>query len=264
MKRLLGIKSIPGEKNWLDFLGSGLGELFFAPPAVCPACLQERSLRQGLGRNCLDRVMLIMPPVCVKCGRPLRLKMANRQICRQCATTEFYFSEARAVAVYAGALREYLAELKYSYRPELGLALGELLVEWIKANRDFQSNDLLLPIPIHRERMARRGYNQTELLAKPLERYLGVKISVSVLEREKDTANQNALNKSERFANVKKAFRVVKPNEVAGKRVLLVDDILTTGATVSEAARVLLKAGALKVKVLTLAAGVIEADWLEQ
>jgi competence protein ComFC len=262
MKRLQRIKSTLVGKSWLDFFGSGLGELFFPPPVVCPACLQERSLRRGLGRNCLDRVMLITPPLCLKCGRPLRLKTANRQICRQCATTEFYFSEARAVAVYDGAIREYLAELKYNYRPELGLALGELLVEWLRANRDFQANDLLLPIPIHRERMARRGYNQAELLAKPVERYLGINIASSVLEREKDTASQNVLNKTERFLNVKNAFRVVKPNQVAGKRILLIDDILTTGATVSEAARVLLKAGALRVTVLTLAAGIIDTDWL--
>jgi competence protein ComFC len=258
------MKSFTKVKNGWSILGAGLVELVFAPVGLCPICGQERSLRQGLGKNCLERIVLVTPPVCGKCGRPLRLNTENQLICNQCGTAQYYFRKARAVAVYEGAIREYLAELKYRFRPELGVALGELLVEWIKLNREFQKNDLIIPIPLHQQKMALRGYNQAELLARPLGKYLGEKIMSEVLIREKRTEKQNVLTKSARFANITNAFRVIKPKAVAGKRILLVDDILTTGATVSEAARMLLKAGALSVDVVAVAAGVIETDWLSQ
>jgi competence protein ComFC len=251
-------------KNGWAILGASLAELVFAPAGLCPVCGQERSLRHGLGKNCLARLMFVTPPVCDQCGRPLRLNTQKQSICNQCATTEYFFRRSRAVAVYEGAAREYLAELKYRFRPELGAALGELLVEWIKLNRDFQKNDLIIPVPLHQQKMALRGYNQAELLARPLGRYLGKKILTEVVAREKLTEKQNALNKSARFANIKNAFRVIKPKAVAGKQILLIDDILTTGATVSEVARMLLKAGAIKVDVLTVATGVIEADWVSR
>jgi ComF family protein len=256
------MKSFNQIKNGWSILGAGLVELVFAPAGLCPVCGQERSFRQGLGKNCLARLMFVIPPICDQCGRPLRLNTQDQPICSQCATTEYYFRQARAVAIYEGALREYLAELKYRFRPELGAALGELLVEWIKLNRDFQKNDLIIPVPLHQQKMALRGYNQAELLARPLGKYLGKKILTEVVVRQKLTQKQNALNKYERFTNITDAFRVIKPKVVAGKRILLIDDILTTGATVSEVARVLLKAGALQVDVLAVATGVIEADWV--
>jgi ComF family protein len=246
-------------KDWIIF-GSGLVELLFAPVRLCPVCNQERSLRHGLGKNCLQRLNFITKPVCRRCGRPLRLNCQAQLICNQCAAREYYFRKAGAVAVYEGALREYLAELKYRFRPELGAALGELLVEWIKLHRDFRTIDLIIPVPLHQQKLTLRGYNQAELLARPLGKYLGKQILTEVVRREKMTQKQNNLTKNARFFNIQEAFRVIRPQMVAEKRVLIIDDILTTGATVSELARVLLRAGALSVDVLTVAAGVIEGD----
>jgi competence protein ComFC len=254
----------PKEKHWkwLDGLRAGLVELFFSPGALCPVCFQEKSLRSGLGENCLNQIMRISPPLCAKCGRPLRLRSVNRRFCEQCDNVQFYFGTARAVALYDGALRQYLTELKYRYRPELGEALGELLVDWVRENRNFFTADFLVPIPIHLQKLAARGYNQTELLASPLGKYFGKKILTDVLIREKFTKSQNSLKREERFFNLRDAFRVVRTGAVSGKRILLIDDIFTTGATVSEAARTLLKAGATNVDVLTLATGVMETEWL--
>lgn len=168
------------------------------------------------------------------------------------------------MALYDGPMREYLAELKYRYRPDLGLALGELLVEWIKGHMAFGPFDLIVPIPLHHEKLKRRGYNQAELLAKPLSKYLGIKLETDIISRQKLTESQNALDKASRHSNIQGAFRAENASKLAGARVLLIDDILTTGATASEASRILLRAGALNVKVLTLAAGAIDDYWVSK
>jgi ComF family protein len=258
MKRLVNFKN-----GWL-FFKACLTELLFAPVDLCPICGRERSFRHGLGKRCLERLYLITKPVCSRCGRPLRLECQSQPICNQCVTTKYYFRKAGAVAVYEGALREYLAELKYRFRPELGAALGELLVEWVKLHREFQKIDCIIPVPLHQQKLTLRGYNQAELLARPLARYLGKAILTGVVSRERLTHKQNNLTKNARFTNILAAFLVRRPQAIAGKRILVIDDIFTTGATVSELARVLLKAGALSVDVLTVATGVIESDWLSQ
>lgn len=252
------------QNKWLPWLGKGLVELLFTPESLCPVCFQERSLQKGLGKQCLNRIMFISPPYCAKCGKPLRLQTQNRALCKQCETAPVYYQQARAVALYEGALREYLTDLKYRYRPELGQALGELLVEWLKANPEFSKADLVIPIPLHPQKLTLRGYNQARLLAEPLSKYLGMPVNDSVLVRTKLTETQNSLKRVARFANVRGAFQIVETSAVKGKLVLLIDDILTTGATASEAARILLKAGALQVNVLTVASGIMETHWLSE
>lgn len=249
-------------KKWFCQVGFGLIELIYPATKECPICRQEPSYRQGIGKNCFQKIGLITPPICHKCGRPLRLKVEGKDTCSQCNENRYYFSEARAVGLYEGALREYLSELKYRYRPELGEALGELMVEWIKLNPEYQKVDLIIPVPIHRQKMELRGYNQAELLANPIQRHFGIKLENDIIVRDKLTESQNSLNKDSRFSNIANAFRVVNSEALPGRSVLLIDDILTTGATASEAARVLLRAGALTVKVLTLAVGVMDTAWL--
>lgn len=249
------------ESNVLRQIGLGFKELFFPDRVLCPVCRQEPSEGGGLGIYCFSRIAFIAEPICQKCGRPLRLKSAATELCEQCSTSRYYFSQARAVALYEGALRENLADLKYRYRPDLGWALGLLLVEWVKLHRDFQKFDFIIPIPIHRQKLVFRGYNQAELLANPLQRYLGIGLKNDIIIRDKITESQSGLDRYQRFANINEAFRVVDSRSLTGKKILLVDDILTTGATASEAARVLLRAGAREIKVLTLAAGVIDSQW---
>ncbi len=250
-------------KKWFYQIGTGLTELIYPTPKECPVCRQEPSYQEGIGENCLRKICLVVPPICRNCGRPLRLKAENKGICSQCNENRYYFSKARAVGLYEGALREYLSELKYRYRPELGEALGKLMVEWVKLDLEFRKVNLIIPIPIHRLKLELRGYNQAEILANPLQRYLGIKLKNDIIIRDKLTESQNSLSKENRFSNIANAFRVINTKELSGASVLLVDDILTTGATASEAARVLLRAGALSVKVLTLAVGVMDTTWLD-
>jgi ComF family protein len=248
-----------GNKRPYEFF-TGFRELFFPESSRCPACQQEPAFRRGLGHSCLSRIILLEPPFCLKCGRPLLLESLSVADCQQCRTVGYHFRIARSVGLYEGALREYLTDLKYRYRPELGAALGELLVEWVRIHPDFRKHDLIVPIPIHLEKRAVRGYNQAELLARPLGYYLGLPVRESVLLRVKATHSQSALHKEERFVNLRDAFQISDTPDLIGKKVLLIDDIITTGATVSEAARKLLQAGALVVRVLTLATGVMDDD----
>mgnify|MGYP000061583506 FL=1 len=251
-------------KKLVTEIGQGAVELVFPAEPVCPACGREPGLYRGLGRQCLKRIVLIVPPICNLCGRMLRLNKASDGKCQECCGTAYYFSKARAVAMYEGALREYLAEVKYRYRPDLGMALGELMVEWLKAYPKYGKFDLIIPVPIHPQKLAIRGYNQAELLSIPLQRHLGIPVKSDIIIRRKLTETQNALDRESRFSNVRQAFQVVRPGALTGKCVLLVDDIMTTGATASEVSRMLLRAGALDVKLLTLAAGVIDKQWLHQ
>lgn len=250
-------------KKWFSRLGSGFIELVYPGLRECPVCRQEPAYRQGIGANCLRKKGWITPPICRKCGRPLRLNAEDQSICSQCNEKRYFFSKARAVGLYEGALREYLSELKYRYRPELGEALGKLMVEWVKLDPEYQKADLIIPIPIHRLKLELRGYNQAEILANPLQKHLGIKLKNDIIIRDKLTESQNSLSKENRFSNIAGAFRVINAKELTGTSVLLVDDILTTGATASEAARVLLRAGARTVKVLALAAGVMDTTWLD-
>lgn len=248
--------------KFLDQIKDGLTEVLFPAKKVCPVCHQEESIRGSIGPNCLNRIIIIKEPICEKCGRPERLEAMSHRICKQCSETNFYFTKARAVALYEGALREMLAEFKYRYRPDLGEALGLLMVEWVKLHREFQDFDIIIPIPINQQKLNLRGYNQAQLLASPLQRYLGINLKDDIIIREKITESQNKLDKEQRFVNIKGAFRVVDTKPLSGAKVLLIDDIFTTGATTSEASRVLLRAGSLEVKILTLAAGVIDTQWL--
>jgi ComF family protein len=249
------------QKYFLE-IKDGLIELLFPAKQLCPVCRQEESFRGSLGRNCLKRIVIIKEPVCEKCGRPERLEAKNLRICKQCAANSYYFTKARAVALYEGALREMLAELKYRYRPDLGEALGLLMVEWVKLHHEFQNFNIIIPVPINQQKLNLRGYNQAQLLASPLQKYLGINLNDDIIVREKITESQNKLDKEQRFVNIKGAFRVVDTKPLGGAKVLLIDDIFTTGATASEVSRALLRAGSLEVKVLTLAAGVIDTQWI--
>jgi predicted amidophosphoribosyltransferase len=190
-------------KNLLIQLGAGLSELLFPPRSLCPVCFRKESLHRGLCQDCLRQIALINPPVCERCGRLLRGAQVSSKSCDQCRNTPYYFSRARAVALYDGPLREILAEVKYRYRPDLGLALGELLVEWVKGRPEYRQIDCIIPVPLHHDKLMRRGYNQAELLARPLARYLGIRLENDLLLREKLTESQNALDKSARLSNIR-------------------------------------------------------------
>src|SRR5690554_1043335 len=269
---------------------SAFCDLVFPPQPFCPACGREFQPvypRLAFCGGCLERFPLLVPPLCPRCGRSwqeektatgatridrtARTAGANKAAgttsapgrdltasCRYCRGEKRHYQRMRAVAVYDGYMREILQAVKYGFRPDLAAAVGSLLAVAVENDPAYDRIDAVVPVPLHPERLADRGYNQGLLLARPVAAALRVPVFDKVLVRTRFTKSQSGLGRRERKANVAGAFLVANCREVAGKRLLLVDDICTTGYTLSECARVLLLAGARRVEGLTAALGAPE------
>jgi ComF family protein len=170
-----------------------------------------------------------------------------------CLTERRYFRKARAFGVYEGTLMEAIHRLKYGGKTALSGPLGALAKEAFYQFWEVGTIDLLLPVPLHIKRLRERGFNQAHLINKKWASVEGIPFDGFTLSRSRWTEPQTSLSRAERRKNVKGAFSLRRPDRVKGKRILLVDDVFTTGATANECARVLLKAGGRWVDVLTLA-----------
>jgi ComF family protein len=198
----------------------------------------------------------IDPPWCEVCGVPFPTfaPAASHAIaagqCGLCTTRRPAFTYARSAGLYEGTLREAVHAFKFAGKTALARVLTELAIEQCgEALRVLP--DVVVPVPLHRSRQRERGFNQSALLAAGIARRLAVPCSGPLLRRRRPTRAQSDLSAGERRANVRGAF--VASGGVAGRHVLVVDDVLTTGATVSECAHALLGAGAVTVGVLTVA-----------
>lgn len=253
-------------KFWAEFIGETCRtaeELIYPSVPNCPLCGRQSPDPEGtlICQRCLASIHLIHPPLCLRCGRPVRLNAGTP--CSECAGKPLFYRTARAVGLYRDYLRQVILSLKYFGRAELAEPLGGLLAARVEDEPKLRGIEALIPVPLHLQRLARRGFNQAELLARSTAKSIRRPILADVLVRTKATKVQNQLTLEERQANVDDAFSVASPGLIRGRRVLLVDDIMTTGFTVSECAKVLLAAGAAEVHVLTLAVGVVEEQWVE-
>jgi competence protein ComFC len=198
---------------------------------------------------------LIFPPRCEVCR-----KGSEEALCPECfGQIKFMKTHLgiHSVSVYEGVLRTAIHRFKFKKRKYLAEPLGILLVKYLSHNPRLDMNELevIIPVPLHRKRERQRGFNQARLLAEIIGRYYDKPV-VSALERVKNTKAQFDLPRDERFQNIKQAFKVVDPKSVYNKRILLLDDIYTTGATIAECSRALKIAGARRVEVLTLSRAV--------
>jgi ComF family protein len=185
--------------------------------------------------------MRLDPPFCVKCGEPAP---AIEGLCGLCVKGEHIFDFARSALVFTDTLRGIIHHLKYSDRVSLANPLGDILRECLE--REAFTGDLIIPVPLHRSRQRQRGYNQAELIAARL----GGPMDTRLLRRRKNTPSQTGLSRNERKRNLASAFEVRR--KLTGK-VIVVDDVYTTGSTANEIARALKRAGAERVEVLTVA-----------
>ncbi len=226
-------------------------------PAVCPVCLtrsDEPAHRPFCGA-CWAALPVGLGPGCPVCGEPFP-GLGGTLPCDACRRAPPPYAFARAVAEYRDGMREAIHALKFGGRPVLATPLGRLLAEAGARALPVPPGDWvegLVPVPLHPARLAERGFNQAELLAAPCAARWRVPLLPHALVRLRATRPQTDLDPAARRANVRDAFRVRRPPAVEGRRVLLVDDVLTTGATVGAAARALRAAGAAAVGVLTLA-----------
>ena len=219
-------------------------------PVYCLICKRHLLYQTNtyLCDACKKNIILIYGKVCNKCGRPF-----INGICRICREEQFYFSKARASGIYDGSIKECIHFFKYNKKTYLLNTLFEMLL--LPDSLDFLSCDLIVPVPLHWIREYSRGFNQAELIGEKVSKRFDIQLSKTSLKRTKATPSQTGLSLKERTKNIKGAFSVRNEQKLSGKRILLVDDVMTTGATVNECSRVLLQAGAREILVYTLARG---------
>ena len=227
-------------------------------PPRCPGC---RVIVADDGRFCLDcwqQLRFITAPLCARCGAPFEHDLGPAAECGQCLAQPPRFTTARAALVYGGPARTVLLALKHGDRQHLARVMAPHMLR--AAGEMLDPDVVLVPVPLHRGRLWRRGFNQAALLAQALARLSGAPVAVDALQRVKPTPTSQGMGRKARAANVRGAFRVADRDRIRGARVVLVDDVLTTGATADACARLLRRSGAREVHVLTFARVVREAD----
>ncbi len=237
----------------MSFLSSSFGQkaLDFLIPPLCLGCDASVTADQTLCAECWKAIHFIERPFCARCGAPFDLPVEEGTLCAACLAEEPPYDLARSAILYDEASKPIILRFKHADRLHPVPALGAWMV---RAGADiWPIADLIVPVPLHRWRLWRRRYNQAALLAQAIGKALGKQVAIDLLVRHRATPSQGRMNKKERHENVSGAFALSSRAEVAGKRIVLIDDVLTSGATVAEAAKILKKNGAAAVHVVTLA-----------
>ncbi len=224
----------------------------------------EKLLAAHLCPNCIRGLVAVESPLCSCCGLPFKSRHGVDHRCGDCSASPKKFRIARAPLIYEKIFTEVIHCYKYKGKIQLARPLGELLLTAFRLFWDKDSIDVIIPVPLHLKRFRKRGFNQAYLLLQKWQTMAGrvafdpddLRIERDVLVRTLPTAPQTGLGRKERAANIKDAFDLVDDQKIIDKRVLLVDDVYTTGATVNECARLLLARGATHVDVLSLARAV--------
>jgi ComF family protein len=230
-------------------LWKGAVDLMF--PAQCVACRTVVSEAATLCGSCWRAMPFISRPFCERLGSPFAVDIGGALLSPTAIADPPVFERARAVAAHDGIARDLVHQLKFRDRQDLALAMGGLMHQ---AGHELLADaDMLVPVPLHWSRRWTRRFNQSLMLANVVSRRGGPPVDCDMLLRRKRTKQQIGLTKAERQSNLQGAFHVPdeKKASLAGRRVLLVDDVLTTGSTANAAARILLKAGAKSVDLLT-------------
>ena len=226
-------------------------------PASCLACKGDLQGRPDFlfCDSCMAQVCLIHAPLCTCCGKPFDKAAGASHYCSQCLTRPYHYKQARAVVKYLPPVAKAVQDFKYRSQTA-GLSTFANLLNFHLRQSPLPEVDTIVPVPLHKKRLQQRGFNQALVLARKFFPQDLKKIAPLALERRAFTQPQTGLNKADRNRNVKNAFAVRQPGSIQNKKVLLVDDVYTTGATVNECARILIRSSAREVHVLTLARAV--------
>ncbi|MFT5125856.1 MAG: ComF family protein [Kiritimatiellia bacterium] len=226
-------------------------------PRTCLGCAQVVDAAQGhLCHDCIAGNLFITLPYCDICGFPVSGRIDHAYTCNQCVEHPPQFDLARSAVRYEGVLREAIHAFKYQQAIWLQEDLGDFLEAVYNTQWEPGQFDAVIPVPLHPRRRRHRGFNQAALLGQSLSKRINTPIILKKLTRIRYTASQTRLTKAGRLQNLKGAFQVHAADDFNGvRRVLLVDDVMTTGATISECARALKQAGVEQVVALTLARG---------
>jgi len=222
-------------------------------PPHCLACGGDVDVGEAtLCSGCRDSLTLIDGNACRKCGSPVG-EHGGTEGCPNCRGGRLNFSSAAAACRYEGLARDLILQFKYGRRIGLSRTLATLMVDVACRRGMAEGTDLVMPVPLHQKKRRERGFNQAGILAERVAESFGCPHVENLLVRVAETRAQTELGRDSRVANVKGAFAVREKTRVAGARVLLIDDVMTTGSTLSECAAVLRRAGAAEVNVLVAA-----------
>lgn len=214
-----------------------------------PRCVSCQNPDAWLCSRCLNNIFFITAPFCERCGSPLATSLSS---CGQCRKNPLkYIDGIRAASLFKNnPIRPAIHFLKYNNRKAVAAVLGKILAD---AYQDYDlSADVIVPVPLHPARLRERGYNQSELLARNIGKILSLPVNTMTLQRVRQTKSQMELGAEERYLNVAGAF-TCRDNALSGQRVLLIDDVYTTGSTLTACAEALKQRGAAAVWGLTLA-----------
>jgi competence protein ComFC len=239
-------------KCWLN---AGLGFLY---PECCQLCgLRRATPEEGfVCERCYSSASFIHPPFCDRCGLPFQGAITNDFECTNCRELEFDFCSARAAVEETGKVRDAILRYKYNRALWFEPFLAELLLSRAVPELVKEKWDGIVPIPLHPRKRREREFNQAERLAIWLGEATGLPVNSGLLRRVVHTPTQTKLSRLERLANVRKAFALQPKARADGQRLVLLDDVFTTGATASACAGILRQAGAAEVCVWTVARGI--------
>ena len=234
-------------------------------PRKCHCCIDVILSNQEICDICCNEIKYVAEwSYCRRCGVPFGFfsnetdQYSKSEIqredalCGKCIKDIYSFDKARSIAIYEGNIRDLVISFKYEGKLNRGYSLLDIIIS--NFPEDLDEFDCIVPVPLHIAKLRSREYNQSVILAQGIAKHMGVQCNLFDLKRIRDTRPQIEItNETERVRNVKGAFSVTKENRFKGKSVLLVDDVFTTGSTSDECSKMLLKSGAYKVQVLTLA-----------
>ena len=236
-------------------LSSQLRDIFetaivFLYPAKCRVCEEFLGVASlpYICANCWQNMQFLEPPWCDICGTP----EANGR-CDECATSPPRYGKLRSIAFYHTTLQQAIHLFKFEKKKVLAQYIIQLINAHIPADCEMAEYDFVLPIPIHKKRLRERGFNQATLLANGIATVEGIPVLTDTLVRKRHTVAQSSLDREARQQNIVGAFEVRNPDIISGKRLLVIDDVFTTGATIREAVSELWTADPAEIDVLTLA-----------
>ena len=219
-------------------------------PPRCPGCGEIVDGDDRFCAGCFAQLQGLGPPQCACCGLPLPHDGDAAALCGACLAQPPAFARARAPFAYGGPARQLVLALKHGRRLPLARMMARAM---LRVAGDLPADAVFVPVPSHAMRLWQRGFKQAAEIARQLSRQAGRPLAVDALARIKATPSTRGLTRRARLKNVAGAFRLARADQINGRTVILVDDVMTTGATVSACAAQLLKAGARQVEVLTYA-----------
>lgn len=225
-------------------------------PRHCYSCDNTTDSRaeQYICGQCRTSIKTCAANRCSRCGLPIGPYITAPDTgCISCRDVKLWFDSVHCVTEYSGVIRALVHQYKYNRKEALAIPLSNFITESLDVSKLFGAADLVVPVPLFWKKRIRRQFNQSETLAKRLAKHYSVPISATNLRRIRNTSTQVNLSRIQRSVNVEGAFEVRSPERLLGKSILLVDDVMTTGATASECARTLKDNGARSVSVVTLA-----------